>query len=39
MNFAVYNCQLKALSQPKLQNILLESNFANNFAIFAKQIN
>ena len=39
MNFTVYNCQLKALSEPKLQNILLESNFANNFATFAKQIN
>ena len=39
MNFKVYNCQLKALSQPKLQNILLESNFMNNMAIFGKHMN
>jgi hypothetical protein len=39
MNFTVYNCQLKALSQPKLQNILLVSNFVNNMAIFGKNLN
>jgi hypothetical protein len=39
MNFAVYNCELKALSQPKLQNILLQSNFVDNMAMFSKNIN
>jgi len=39
MNLEVNSCQLKTLTQPKLQNILLESNFINNMSIFSKNMN